>query len=323
MPRYGGVRPGLTLGGGYGPLIGRFGLALDNMLAAQVVLADGRIMSADDDNNADLFWALRGGGGNFGVVTAMRHRVHELPSVLSGLLVYPFAEARAVLERCTSLTASAPDELTVQIGLVADPSGTIAVMLIPTWSGRPKEGEAKLEPFLKLGTLLAGRIERKSYGALLGVFDPYIVNGLRAVTETCSLPVFDRECIDTFVYAMETAVSPGCAIVTHEFRGAASRVAEASTAFGLRRDHVLVEMLATFPDRADVMDEPLHRHWARTTRQAFATALPGGYPNLLGPNDPDRARHSYGCNAKRLMEAKRCYDPDNVFSSAIPLPRAI
>ena len=314
---------GLTLGGGYGPLIGRFGLALDNMLAAQVVLADGRIVSADDDNNADLFWALRGGGGNFGVVTAMRHRVHELPSVLSGLLVYPFAEARAVLERCSSLTASAPDELTVQIGLVADPSGAIAIMLIPTWSGRPKEGEAKLEPFLKLGTLLAGRIERKSYGALLGVFDPYIVNGLRAVMETCSLPVFDRECIDTFVYAMETAVSPGCAMVTHEFRGAASRVAEASTAFGLRRDHVLVEMLAAFPDRADVMDEPLHRDWARTTRQAFTTALPGGYPNLLGPNDPDRARHSYGGNAKRLMEAKRCYDPDNVFSSAIPLPRAV
>jgi FAD/FMN-containing dehydrogenase len=314
---------GLTLGGGYGPLIGRFGLALDNMLAAEVVLADGQIVSADEDNNADLFWALRGGGGNFGVVTTMRHRAHELPGVLSGLLIYPFAEARAVLESCASLTASAPDELTVQTGLVADPSGAIAVMLIPTWSGRPEEGEAKLEPFLKLGTLLAGRIERKSYGSLLRVFDPYIVNGLQAVMETCSLPVFDRESIGTFVDAMEKAVSPGCAIVTHEFKGAASRVPEAATAFGLRRDHVLVEILAMFPDRAEAMDEPLHRHWARTTREAFATALPGGYPNLLGPGDPDRARHSYGSNAKRLMEAKRRYDPDNVFSSAIPLPRAI
>ena len=108
---------GLTLGGGYGPLIGRFGLALDNMFAAQVVLADGRIVSADEENNADLFWALRGGGGNFGVVTAMRHRVHELPSIDSGLLIYPFAEARAVLDRCYSLMASAPDELTVQVAL--------------------------------------------------------------------------------------------------------------------------------------------------------------------------------------------------------------
>ncbi|OPY99050.1 6-hydroxy-D-nicotine oxidase [Bradyrhizobium sacchari] len=314
---------GLTLGGGYGPLIGRFGLALDNMLAAQVVLADGRIVSADDDNNADLFWALRGGGGNFGVVTQMRHRVHDLPDVLSGLLVYPFAEAHAVLEGCASLTASAPDELTVQAGLVADPSGQAAVMLIPTWSGRLEAGEAKLEPFLRLGTVLAGRIERKSYGALLGVFDPYLVNGLRAVMETCSLPVFDRRCIDTFVDAMEAAVSPGCAIFTHEFRGAASHVPEAATAFGLRRDHLLVEMLAMFPDRTDADDELRHRHWARTTRQTFAAALPGGYPNLLGPNDPARARHSYGSNAKRLMEAKHRYDPDNVFSSAIPLPRAL
>ena len=314
---------GLTLGGGYGPLIGRFGLALDNMFAAQVVLADGRIVSADEENNADLFWALRGGGGNFGVVTAMRHRVHELPSIDSGLLIYPFAEARAVLDRCYSLMASAPDELTVQVGFVADPSGTPVVMLIPTWCGRPEEGEAKLEPFLKLGTLLAGRIERKSYGALLGAFDPYIVNGLQAVMETCSLPALDGECIDAFVHAMETAISPGCAVVTHEFRGAASRVAEAATAFGLRRDHVMVEMLATFPDRADVMDEPLHRHWARSARQAFATALPGAYPNLLGRNDPDRAARSYGGNAKRLMEIKRRIDPENVFSSAIPLPRAV
>src|SRR6185369_9074396 len=94
---------GLTLGGGYGPLIGRFGLALDNMLAAEIVLADGRIVHADSETNADLFWALRGGGGNFGVVTAMRHRVHELPSIDSGLLIYPFAEARAVLDRCYSL----------------------------------------------------------------------------------------------------------------------------------------------------------------------------------------------------------------------------
>ena len=98
-----------------------------------------------------------------------------------------------------------------------------------------------------------------------------------------------------------------------------SGIFDSQTLFYLKQ-HTFIPF---FPDRADVMDEPLHRHWARTTRQAFATALPGGYPNLLGPNDPDRARHSYGCNAKRLMEAKRCYDPDNVFSSAIPLPRAV
>jgi hypothetical protein len=97
-------------------------------------------------------------------------------------------------------------------------------------------------------------------------------------------------------------------------------VAADATAFGLRRDHVLVEVLATFADRSDTIEEQQHRQWARRTREAFAAALPGGYPNLLGKHDADRAANSYGCNADRLIDAKRLYDPDNVFSSAIPLP---
>jgi FAD/FMN-containing dehydrogenase len=312
---------GLTLGGGYGPLIGRFGLALDNVLAAQVVLADGRIVDADAENNADLFWALRGGGGNFGVVTAMRHRLHDLPSVHSGMLVYPFSEAKDVLQRCVALAASAPDELSMQLGLIADPTGNVVVIIIPTWSGRPEYAEEQLAPFLKLGTLLAGQIERKSYGALLTTFDPYLVNGLRAVMDTCWLPTLDAAGIDTFIHAMKTAVSPGCAIVTHDFKGAASRVAQGATAFGLRRDHVLVELLATFPDRSDPADELRHRDWTRAVREAFSAALPGGYPNFLGKDDAVRAARSFGGNAARLIETKRRYDPDNVFASAIPLPR--
>jgi FAD/FMN-containing dehydrogenase len=311
---------GLALGGGYGPLIGRFGLALDNVLAAKIVLADGSIVSADPENNADLFWALRGGGGNFGVVTAMRHRLHDLPSVHSGLLVYPFSEAKAVLERCAATAALAPEEVTVQVGLAADPSGARMVLVIPTWSGLPEQGEAQLAPFLGLGTLLAGNIERKSYGTLLATFEAHIVSGLRTFVETCWLPAFDDECIDVLIHAMETAVSPGCAIFTHEFKGAASRVAADATAFGLRRDHVLVEMMASFDDRSDALEEQRHRHWARVTREAFAAALPGGYPNFLGKQDSDRAASSYGCNAERLIKAKHLYDPDNVFCSAIPLP---
>jgi FAD/FMN-containing dehydrogenase len=308
---------GLALGGGYGPLIGRFGLALDNIIDAQVVLADGSIVSANSETNPDLFWALRGGGGNFGVVTAARHRLHHLESVHSGLLLYPFAETEAIFKGCNDIIASAPHELTVQLGLVADPSGTVMVMIIPTWCGQPTEGEAQLAAFSKLGNLLAGTIERKSYGALLAAFDPYIVNGLHAVMETCSLPTLDDQGIDVFIDAMQTAVSPGCAIFTHEFKGAASRIAEDATAFGLRRDHVLIEVLATFPE---AKDEPAHRRWARATREAFATALPGGYPQFLINRDADRVARSYGGNAKRLIEAKRRYDPDNFFSSAIPLP---
>jgi FAD/FMN-containing dehydrogenase len=312
---------GLALGGGYGPLIGRFGLALDNVMEAEVVLADGSIVRASPEHHAELFWALRGGGGNFGVVTSMRHRLHQLPAVHSGLLVYPFSEARTVLERCATIAASMPDEFSLQIGLAAGQDGTFVVMVIPTWCGPSDEGEARLACFMGLGTLLAGTIERKSYGTLLATFDSYLVSGLRMFMETCSAPEMDGDCIDTFIGAIAAAVSPGCAIFTHDFKGAASRVPADATAFGLRRDHIMIEVMALFPDQASALDEQRHRDWTRSTRLSFARTIPGGYPNLLGRDDPDRAALSYGNNAERLLSVKRRYDPDNVFFSAIPLPR--
>jgi FAD/FMN-containing dehydrogenase len=311
---------GLTLGGGYGPLIGRFGLALDNLLAAEVVLADGRLVLARDDSENELFWALRGGGGNFGVVTTMYHRLHDVPHVRSGMLIYPFAQAKGVLERCAEIATFMPDELTVQVGVAVGPDRPV-VMIVPTWCGPSAEGEARLAPFFKLGTLLAGSLKVTPYGKSLTVFDPYLVYGQREIMETCWLTTLDARSIDVFVRAMEMAVSSGCAIFTHEFKGAASRVTEKATAFGLRRDHILIEILAGFVDRSDKLEERQHRGWVRATRESFeAMALPGAYPNLLATGD-DRVVQSYGRNAKRLIEAKRHYDPDNVFFSAIPLPR--
>src|SRR5262245_47579738 len=143
----------------------------------------------------------------------------------------------------------------------------------------------------------------------------------RTFMETCWLPSLDRRSIDALIRAMEMAVSPGFAIFTHEFRGAASRGLVEATAFGLRRDHVLIEILATFVDRSDEVEEQRHRQWIRATLRAFdAMALPGGYPNFLPQGDADRAAKSYGDKSERLISAKRRYDPDNVFSSAIPLP---
>jgi FAD/FMN-containing dehydrogenase len=311
---------GLTLGGGYGSLIGRFGLALDNLLEAQVVLADGRIVVANPDNEAALFWALRGGGGNFGVVTEMHHRLHHLPGVRSGLLIYPFAEASCVLKGFVDIVASAPEEMTAQIGFIAGPDGAPVVMIVPTWCGRPEQGEAHLAPFLRLGTLLVNTVDVISYRASLTMFDPYLVNGRRTFMETCWLPRFDGTSVDICIEAMAAAVSPGCAILTHEFRGAAARVPEDATAFGLRREHVLIEILAAC-DGPNPLEEKPHELWARTTLQAFdAMALPGGYPNLLAGGHAERAAKSYGGNAERLMQVKRRYDPDNVFASAIPLP---
>jgi FAD/FMN-containing dehydrogenase len=312
---------GLTLGGGYGPLIGRFGLALDNLVEAEVVLADGRVVLANGADEAELLWALRGGGGNFGVVTAMHCRLHALAGVRTGLLVYPFTEAKAILNSCADIATSAPEELSFQVGLVVGAGGAPLLMIVPTWCGAPEEGEARLAPFLQLGTLLATTVAAIPYPAALTIFDPYLVHGQRELMETCWLPALDSGSIDAFIRAMETSASPGCAVFTHEFKGAASRVPADATAFGLRRDHVLVEILATFDDGPDGLAEQRHRQWARATRESFnATALPGGYPNLLSADDSDRVARSYGPNAKRLIKAKRRYDPDNVFRSVIPLP---
>jgi FAD/FMN-containing dehydrogenase len=312
---------GFTLGGGYGALIGRFGLALDNLVAAEVVLADGRIVVAAHDQEEELLWALRGGGGNFGVVTAMHHRLHALPGVCTGMLVYPFREAGAVLRRCADVAASAPAELTMQLAVVAAPDGAPVLLMVPTWCGPPEEGEARLAPFLRLGTLLAGAVDAVSYGVSLTAFDSYLVAGQRVLMETCWLPALDDRGIDACIGAMEIAASAGCAIITHEFKGAAARVPVDATAFGLRQDHVLVEILATFVDTADALEEERHRRWTRSALQAFdAIALPGGYPNLLVGGDAERVTRSYGPNARRLAGAKQRYDPAGVFSSAIPLP---
>src|SRR6516162_1108361 len=270
---------GLTLGGGYGPLIGRFGLALDNLLAAEVVLADGRVVVADDANEAELFWALRGGGGNFGVVTAMRCRLHDVPSIRSGMLVYPFAEARAVLRRSTDIAASGPEELTVQFGCIRGPDGKPVVIVLPTWCGLPADGEARVAPFLKLGTLVAGNLEAMSYGTLLTLYDPYIVNGRRVFMDTCWLSELDNANIDVFVGAMDSAGSAQCALITHEFKGAASRVPAEATAFGLRRDHVVVEISPPSVNRPDKKENQRHPQGPRPTHQPSPPpALPAEYP---------------------------------------------
>jgi hypothetical protein len=237
------------------------------------------------------------------------------------VLIYPFSEAKMVLEGYVHLTAAAAEELTIQLAFVAGPDGVPVIMMVPTWCGAPDKGEAAIAPYLKLGTLLTGPVNETSYAASFTVFDAFIVKGRRTFIDTCWLPQLDSAGLGVLIQAMETAVSRGCAIVTHEFKGAASRVPLRSTAFGLRRDHVLILIVAAFEDRSDPLEGQRHREWTRAARHAFdAIGLPGGYPNLLAEGDTDRAAQSYGSNSERLIEAKRRYDPDNVFRSAIPLP---
>jgi hypothetical protein len=240
------------------------------------------------------------------------------------MLFYPFAEAKAVLEGCAEIGRSGPEGLTSQVGFAGGPDGAPLLMVVPTWCGPPEEGEVRLAPFFRLGTVQMSTVDTTPYGTSLNVFDKFLVYGQRYLIETCWLPALDNRGVEAFIAAAKSAVSPGCAVFTHEFKGAAARVPQGATAFGLRRDHVLVEIITWFADGPDNSVEERHRRWARATREAFDNiALPGGYPNLLAGDEAlDRVARSYGRNAERLIKAKRRYDPDNVFRSAIPLPAA-
>lgn len=307
---------GLTLGGGYGPLNGRFGLALDNLLGAEVVLADGRIVTADTTDEPELFWALRGGGGNFGVVTSMRVRLYPLDRLIGGMIVFPWSQAARVWRGLGEVLSTAPDELTVQSGLLSGPDGSPAVYLAPAWSGDLRSGEATVDALTKLGTPLTTQVAPMTYGEMVSLFDAWGVRGLCWAIRTRTVAGYTPGVIDALLEAGETLTSPRSGIPIHHFHGASTRVAPDETAFANRRPHFVVEIVAGWERGAGAA----HREWAAAVSAALAPhALPGGYQNLLGPHDHRQIANAYGGNAMRLSTAKRHYDPDGVFS-AIPLP---
>jgi FAD/FMN-containing dehydrogenase len=304
---------GLTLGGGYGPLLGRFGLAADNLLGAEVVLAGGDVVTA----GPDLLWALRGGGGNFGVVTAMRIGLHPAARLLAGSAVYAWADAATVLARLRERLDAAPDELTVAGG-VADDTGP-ALFLGATWCGEEAAGRAALAELYGAGAPRQSNVAQVTYPELLAWFEPYAAGGRHHAMRTRSVPAFTPDVVDALVAAGQSRTSPLSGVVVHHFHGAAARVPEDATAFGNRRDHLMVEIGAVWePGPGDPPDP--HRAWADGVWSALApAALPGGYPNLLRPDDRDQVAQAYGGNAARLRAAKARYDPDAVFT-ATPLP---
>ncbi|MFC0527547.1 FAD-binding oxidoreductase [Phytohabitans kaempferiae] len=308
---------GLTLGGGYGPLVGRLGLAADNLLGATVVLADGRIVTADATAEPDLFWALRGGGGNFGVVTALRVRLHPVPRLVTGFALHAWPGAAAVLARLGDLLATAPDELTVPSGVISGPDGGPAVFLSPTWCGDEAAGGPVLDEVLGLGAPVVAERSPVTYHDLLARFEPYAAGGRHHEMRTRSLPGYTAGAIEALVAAGEARTSPLSGVVVHHFHGAAARVPDDATAFGNRRDHLMVEIGAVWEP-----DDPAapHRAWTEEVWSALSgVALPGGYPSLLAPGDRDQIAHAYGDNAARLKGVKAHYDPHGVFT-ATPLP---
>ena len=308
---------GLTLGGGYGPLSGAYGLAADNLLGAEIVLADGRRVTTGPDAEPDLFWALRGGGGNFGVVTSLRVRLHPARDMLAGSFIYNFNEAGAVLRRYAAFAATASDEFGTYAGMLAGPDGKPVVMVVALWNGDQSRGERVMEDVRAFGTPQSAQVGPANYADMLAQFDATVAaGGPNWEFRTRSLPALTEGALDAMIAAKARA--PQCWVNWHHFHGAATRIAPDGAAFGQRREHFMVEIIAGWKPGDDGASQ---RRWAQDLWQSLAPfALPGGYANFLVPDDREQVAEAYGGNAARLRVLKRRFDPDGVFTSAIPLP---
>ncbi|WP_419997830.1 FAD-binding oxidoreductase [Streptomyces boninensis] len=307
---------GLSLGGGYGLLLGTAGLAADNLLGAEVVLADGRLVSTDDD--PELLWALRGGGGNFGVVTSMRVRLHPDRGLVGGMVLFPWDEAAKVLARYAELTASAAEGLTVLLELTFVPDIGPCLLAVPVWSGERRHADAAIDGVLRLGTPISSTVGPTTQKELLAQFDQHVPRGMHWDLRTRTIAALTPDITDLLVASAEARPGPGAGIGLRQFHGAATRVGADDTAFGLRTGHIVVEISA---GRGPDEDAGAYGNWAEGVRTALEPhALPGGYPNFLLPDQHDQVAHAYGSHAARLLAAKQSYDPQHIFT-ATPLPK--
>ena len=303
---------GLTLGGGFGWLEGAFGMTVDNLLAADVVLADGRLVRASADENPDLFWALRGGGGNFGVVTSFEYRLHVLgPTIVGGMVIHPYAAAREVLAFFGDLIETAPDPLTVGAALVTGPDGNKVCILACAYAGTTDEGMKAVRPLKEFGSPLMDMIGPIPYVAQQGLLEQAAPPGLRNYWKAEFINRVTGGLIDTWVDAFSTVISPMSFQLLFPIHGAAARVAPQATAFPLRGGVHVGIYGAWKPGEAD---EP-NLQWVRSTWQRIKPFSSGGlYVNEIGADDgQDRARQAFGINYTRLAAIKAKYDPANVF----------
>ena len=310
---------GLTTVGGYGPLIASHGLALDSLTGAELVLADGQRLIVDRESNPDLLWALQGGGGNFGVVTSMKICLHPARQILGGMILFPWGEAETVLSRYPKAIRAASNNLSVAIGMMSLPDGSPALFLAPAWNGETSDGEIAMEILKRCGKPMHVQIASMSYPDLVQSFDARVANDRHYAVETRWLPALNAEAISALIAGGAGRTSPFSIIILQHFRGLPTQFPPESTAFGLRREHVMVEIIASWEPAAGD-NGAVHKRWAHDLSQTLAPlSLPGGYPNLLGPHAQDQIAHAYGDNIGRLQAVKRRFDPYGFFS-ATPLP---
>lgn len=312
---------GLTLGGGFGWLSRKFGMTVDNLESAEVVTAGGEVIRASDKENPDLFWALRGGGGNFGAVTNFEFRLHQLgPDVLSGLIVFPISEAKSVLQQYREFMDKAPDDLTVWTVLRLAPplpflpetahgAGMIALALI--YAGDPKKGEALIQPLRKFGTPLGEHVGVQPYTAWQTTFDPLLAPGARNYWKSHNFTKLDDAVFDLVIEYIGKLPSPHSEIFFGAVGGATTRQAPDYTAYTHRDAKYVMNVHGRWEtpeeDKAGIK-------WSRDYFNATAKyASAGVYVNFMTADEVDRVKSAYGPNYDRLVQVKKKYDPQNLF----------
>ncbi len=313
---------GLTLGGGFGWLSRRYGLTVDNLLSAVVVTAAGEHVTADATRNPDLFWGIRGGGGNFGVVTSFEFQLHPVgPTVLSGLIVHPFEDAKNVLHEFRSFTASAPDDLSVWTVLRKAPPlpflpaewhGREVVILAAFWAGADHaEGERVLAPLRAYGTPIADVVGPHPYAGWQQAFDPLLTPGSRNYWKSHDFKKLSDGAIDTIIEYANRLPGPQCEIFIAHLGGAVNRVPADATAYPHRDIEYVMNVHTRWEDPG--RDDSLVG-WARSLFDATAPHATGGvYVNFMPADETARVPSAYGPNLDRLTALKRKYDPDNLF----------
>jgi hypothetical protein len=304
---------GLTLGGGLGWLMGKHGLTIDNLISADIVTADGAFHQASSTDNPDLFWALRGGGGNFGVVTSLEYRLHPVPQVLGGLVLYPLEQAQAVLRFYRDFCPTLPDEAEAFAALLTAPQGMPVVALLLGYNGPLEDGEKILAPARRFGKPLADLVGPMPYTARQTMLDaPNAEHGLHRYWRSAFTEQISDELIDAAVDGAARFTSPLSALIFFYMHGAATRPLPAETAFAARRAQGDFDAIGQWSDAA-TSDQ--HVAWVRGLWTRFEPHLLGkAYVNHLAADDrPETIRASYGENYTRLRQAKAVYDPANLF----------
>jgi FAD/FMN-containing dehydrogenase len=308
---------GLTLGGGLGWLMGTQGLAVDRLRAVEMVTASGDVVHASDREHPDLFWAVRGGGGNFGVATWFEYELARVgPTVTAGLIAHPFTAARDVLQFYRDYTASLPDELTAFAGVVHAPDGSGAKLaaIVVCHSGGQAAGKRAVAPVKRFGAPIVNEIGPMPYAAANMLFDAGFPRGALNYWKSNFLKALPDEAIVTMIERFAASPSPMSALMLEHFHGAATRVAPTDTAFPHRTPGYNFLVVSEWLDRAATDDNV---NWARETYGAMAAHFAAGrYVNYLNADDLKEGgavAAAFGPNAERLRQVKRSYDPDNVF----------